>query len=78
MKYGCRVCRKEVQIRDGQLSCCGITESLSHVKAANRIQSENIAKALSPLFSPVAKHWRSDADENDYGDPYDYEGIPNT
>ena len=26
MKYGCRRCKKEVKPKNGELTCCGITE----------------------------------------------------
>lgn len=36
MKWGCRKCGKPVKVKDGKLSCCGITETVKNAEAVER------------------------------------------
>ena len=57
-------------MKDGKLSCCGITETLRHVETANKVNQRSISRAMSVIFDPVVKHYEDDGSVS-------YEGLLN-
>lgn len=67
-EYGCGRCGKKVEIVDGKLTCCGVTETLTHVRY---VASKRKRRITEHLFDPVLEIYNDDG-------TIDYEGIPNT
>lgn len=51
-KWGCRKCGKSVKVKDGKLSCCGITEPVTTAESVERVNRAIIRGFLSRSLLP--------------------------